>query len=140
MADRGRPFEPGNKFGRGRPKGSRNKKTVVAQQLLDSHAESLVRKCLVLALQGDLKAMQLCIERILPVRRDAPVHIGQLLLRTAADISKAIETVTQKVASGRITPTEGQGVARLLDSCRHALETENLEQRVRALEGQSCSA
>jgi hypothetical protein len=31
---RGRPFEPGNKLGRGRPKGSRNKAKSPGQDLL----------------------------------------------------------------------------------------------------------
>ena len=30
----GRPFPPGNKCGRGRPKGSRNKRTVLAREPL----------------------------------------------------------------------------------------------------------
>jgi hypothetical protein len=32
----GRPFQPGNRFGRGRPKGSRNKKTLLSHEILDS--------------------------------------------------------------------------------------------------------
>jgi hypothetical protein len=36
---RGRPFEPGNKFGRGRPKGSRNKRTAEAQALFDEYKD-----------------------------------------------------------------------------------------------------
>ena len=34
MAQRGRPFQPGNKFGRGRPRGSRNKKTILIEEFL----------------------------------------------------------------------------------------------------------
>src|SRR5205085_11160757 len=34
---RGRPFQPGNKYGRGRPRGSRNKLARVCQDTLDSH-------------------------------------------------------------------------------------------------------
>ena len=39
---RGRPFQPGNNLGRGRPKGSRNRKTLLAEELLDSHAEAVL--------------------------------------------------------------------------------------------------
>jgi hypothetical protein len=31
----GRPFKPGNTFGRGRPQGSRNKATIALQEMLD---------------------------------------------------------------------------------------------------------
>jgi hypothetical protein len=33
MVKKGRPFEPGNQFGCGRPRGSRNKKSLAAQKL-----------------------------------------------------------------------------------------------------------
>ena len=46
MAKRGRPFEAGNKFGRGRPLGSRNKKTRLIEELLDENSESLLHKAL----------------------------------------------------------------------------------------------
>ena len=41
---RGAPFQPGNTFGRGRPKGSRNKSTQAALGLLEKHHESLMAK------------------------------------------------------------------------------------------------
>ena len=134
MPGRGKPFEPGNKLGRGRPRGRRNK-TTLAQQLLDSHAESLVRKCLVSALQGDSKAMQLCMDRVIPARRELPVKIGKLSLGTAAELSQASELVTQKVAAGQVTPSQGHAIAELIERRRKVLETEDLERRLQALEG-----
>lgn len=135
MAIRGRPFEPGNKIGRGRPRGSRNKTTLLVQQLLDSHAEPLVRKCLVMALKGDHKAMQMCIDRILPARRDLPIRIGKLPIGTAKELSKASERVVQKVATGKLTPAQGQAFSDLLEGRRLIIETQDVDQRLRALEG-----
>ena len=136
MATRGKPFEPGNKLGRGRPKGSRNKTTLMAQKLLDSFAEPLVKKCLHLALQGDSKAMQLCMNRLIPVRRDLPVKIGKLPTRSADDVSNASQKVTQKVAAGQITPAEGRAMAELLESRRRTIETQEFSERLRTLEAQ----
>jgi hypothetical protein len=76
---RGRPFPPGNTLGRGRPKGSRNKTKAPGQQLLEDNAELLARKCLVLAMQGDRSAMRLCMERILPARRDTSIRMIALI-------------------------------------------------------------
>jgi hypothetical protein len=59
MEKRGRPFEVGNKLGRGRPRGSRNKRTLAVQELLNGHTEGLVRKALVMALQGDAGSLDL---------------------------------------------------------------------------------
>ena len=42
-------FQPGNKLGRGRPRGSRNKVTTLTQELLNDHAPSITRKCIALA-------------------------------------------------------------------------------------------
>jgi len=67
---RGRPFPPGNTAGRGRPKGSRNKATMVAQQLLDQHSEPIVRKCIIEAMHGNVHALKLCMERLTPARRE----------------------------------------------------------------------
>ena len=134
MPGRGKPFEPGNKVGRGRPPGSRNKASLKVQGLLDSYAEALVRKCVVSALKGDTKAMHLCFDRILPVRRELPVKIGKLSLSTAAELSKASELVTQKVAEGRLTPGQGQAFAELLEQRRKIIETDDLARRLQTLE------
>jgi hypothetical protein len=37
------PFGPGNHFGRGHPKGGRNKRSLIAKQLLDEHSETIRR-------------------------------------------------------------------------------------------------
>jgi hypothetical protein len=69
MATRGRPFEPGNKFGRGRPRGSRNKTSAAVQELLNSHAEAIVRKAILLALKdgGQPTMIRALLDRIVPV-------------------------------------------------------------------------
>jgi hypothetical protein len=71
---RGRPFERGNKFGRGRPPGSRNRKTTALQKLLDDYSPALLRKSVALALQGDVPLLRMFVDRMLP----APAKIGRL--------------------------------------------------------------
>src|SRR5712691_2519476 len=41
---RGRPFERGNKMGKGRPPGSRNQRTVFSR-MMDSYGEALIKQC-----------------------------------------------------------------------------------------------
>jgi hypothetical protein len=121
---RGRPFEPGNKFGKGRPRGSRNKTSAGARELLNDHAEPLVRKALVMALQGDTKAMQMCLNLVVPVRRDQPQKFGRLPLGTAEEISKASAILAQKVASGQVSVSQALGFNQLIETRRRAFETE----------------
>ena len=119
---RGRPFERGNKFGQGRPKGSRNKTTVVAQRLLEEYSEPIVRKCIVDALKGDGPSRRICMERILPAQRDACIRIKLPRTLTAQDVDQAAEQVVQSVAAGRISPATGAALAQILELRRKAIE------------------
>ena len=59
----------------GRPKGALNKTTIAALCLLDGEAEELTRVCVEKALAGDMTAMRLCMERIIPVRKE-PIDLN----------------------------------------------------------------
>src|SRR5262249_52318163 len=87
---RGRPFRAGQSGNpNGRPKGSRNKTTVLVEALLDAESEAITRKLLEKALDGDMAAMRLCVERLLPLRRDRPVAFELPSIANAADAQKA---------------------------------------------------
>ena len=131
---RGRPFQLGNKLGRGRPKGSCNRKTLLAEELLDSHAEAVVNQALALAEKGDAQVLRILLGHILPRRREVPLKTGHLPMGTAAELSRASEKLMNKVTSGQIGLSDAKGIADLLEQRRHILETEDLEKRVRAIE------
>ena len=131
---RGRPFEPGNTFGRGRPPGSKNKTTVKVQELFDSYAVPVARKVIQMAILGDTKAQKMCMDRVAPVRREETVKFGPLPTSTAAEVSKATEKVVQDVAAGKIPIAQGLAMSGLLEMRRRAVETESLDGRVRNLE------
>jgi hypothetical protein len=138
MATRGRPFEPGNKFGRGRPRGSRNKTTLAAQQLLFSHADAIVRTAIVMMLKDKDRAMlRAGLDRILPVSKEMPVNIGSLPTGTISEVSKSSEALVKKAASGKLTITQALGIADLLEGRRKVIETEELALRIAALESQN---
>jgi hypothetical protein len=138
MAVRGKPFQLGNKLGRGRPRGSRNKTTMAAQELLNSHSESAVRTAILMAVKDKQPAiMRAVLDRILPVRKEAPVNIGSLPTATISDVSKSSQSVVKKAASGKLTITEAQGIADLLEGRRKVIETEELAPRIAALESRN---
>lgn len=118
----------------GRPQGARHKATRAALALLDGEAEALTRKAVDMALAGDTTALRLCLERIAPPRKDAPVTFTLPPLRSAQDAAKAAALVLAAVADGDLTPTEGAHVMALVETCRKTLETCELEARVVALE------
>jgi hypothetical protein len=134
---RGRPFETGNRFGRGRPLGSRNKKTRLIEELLDENSESLLHKALDLAQQGNVPMLRLLLDRVLPRPKDAPVTIGPLPMDTPAELLGAQAKVMRDLALGKLTPNQAEQIFSLMENYRHLLEFENLEPRFRAVEQRS---
>jgi hypothetical protein len=138
---RGRPFEPGNKQGRGRPKGSRNKSLKSpAQDLLDEFAVHLTRKSISLGLAGDPHALRLCMERINPARRDSVIQLKLPAIRKAEDLDKAAEKVTQGIRRSRITPIEAGRVMNILEGRARLLETVELARRIEKVEEKMAAA
>jgi hypothetical protein len=134
MSVRGRPFQAGNKFGRGRPRGSRNKASLAAQALLEGHSEAIVKKCMYMALSGDSVAMRLCIERLLPTCKELPVRVAPLRARTAGELAQTVEGLLKGVFAGQLAPASAQTIANLLEIRRRTLETVEYEARLMALE------
>ena len=118
----------------GKPKGTRHKATQAALALLDGEAEALTRQAVTLALGGDTTALRLCLERIAPPRRDAPVTFDLPPMETARDAAKAAGAVLGAVAEGELTPGEGAALMALVEGFRRTLETTELEARLAALE------
>jgi hypothetical protein len=138
MSDvRGRPFQPGNAFGRGRPAGSRNKATIALQTMLDRHAEAILKKAVVMALQGDNAAIRLCVERLIPVRRNSSFKFKIPRLNSAADIAKASSSVVHAVAAGKLTAADGEMMTGMLGHLRQVFEAVSFEARIGALERES---
>jgi len=77
----------------GRPPGARHKATVAALAMLDGEAEALTRQAVTMALAGDTTALRLCLERIAPPLRDAPVSFALPPMTTARDAAKAAGAV-----------------------------------------------
>ncbi len=119
----------------GKPKGSLNKVTLAIQSLLDGEGEALTRKAIELAKDGDLTAIKLCLERILPVRKSRPINIDLPDVSTGEGVSEAQAVVVQAVGEGEITPEEGQVLSSILEARRKSIETADHEARLSKLEG-----
>jgi len=90
----------------GRPKGSVNKMTLLAQQMMTDRGPMIVEKVMGMALQGDVHCLKMCMDRILPVHKaidssktktDANIVIN---VGTSADIqAKISETPIEKLVN-----------------------------------------
>ena len=124
----------------GRPKGALNKATLATQALLDGEAEALTRKVVELAKNGNPVALRLCLERLLPPRKDRPINFSLPRITGAADLLQALGAILEAVARGEITPGEAQTFTAMLDTYRKGLETADLEARIVALEKEMARA
>jgi len=81
----GKPFVPGNRHGKGRPAGSRNKASLELQELLEGEGPAIMRKLIRLAKAGNERALRLCLERLIPPCRERRVQITLPLNVTNAE-------------------------------------------------------
>jgi hypothetical protein len=126
----GKPFLPGQSGNpAGKPKGTRHRATMLAEQLLDGEAEAMLRAVIEKAKQGDMVALRLCLDRIIPARRDRPVQFAIPALNSADDASKAMAAITAAVASG-----EAAELSRVIEAYVKAIETSEIERRLKILE------
>ena len=128
---RGKPFQPGNP---GKPRGARSRATIAAEMLLNGEAAGLTRKAVDMALAGDTVALRLCLERLVPPRKDTPITMDMPPVRTPGDVVAASAAVLTAVAGGEITPDEAGRVMTLLTAHRAIVETSELADRIAALE------
>ncbi|MBF0258639.1 MAG: hypothetical protein HQK62_07345 [Desulfamplus sp.] len=129
-------FKPG-KSGNpaGRPKGTKNKLTIAAQSLLKGEAEALTRKAVEMALNGDIQALRLCIERLLPPVREPLLEPFKMpSIKKAESLPRVTEMILKEVAAGNLTPGQGESISRIVEQHRKSLELNDLELRLKALE------
>lgn len=135
MASGSTQFAPGQSGNpSGRPKGSRNRSTKALEAIFEGEAEALTRKAIEMALEGDTVALRMCMDRLMPVRKDRPITFTLPEIETAADLTKATKALMQGVADGEITPSEAAELSKLVDAHVKAVEVQDVATRLATLE------
>jgi Family of unknown function (DUF5681) len=128
------PFEKGESGNpAGRPRGSRNRATLLMEGLLADDAQAIGRKAIAMAKQGDMAAIRLCMDRLSPVRKGEPVAFELPPLDKPADSVAAAEIVAA-VAAGELTPSEAAELAKVVDVYVRAIATNAFDERLTKLE------
>ena len=83
---------------------------------------------------GDIQALRLCLDRIVPPRRDRAINLDLPEPGAAESLETASSAVLIAVAAGEITPGEGQSLTAILEGRRKVLELTDLERRLSELE------
>jgi Family of unknown function (DUF5681) len=98
----------------GRPKGALNRTTLAAMALLDSEAEMLTQRAIEAARGGDMTALKLVLDRIIPPRRRPIVQIDLDDLYELSDAVAAHRRVIQAAIDGGLSLDEAERLANLV--------------------------
>ena len=81
-----------------------------------------------------MAAIRLCLDRILPPRKDRPVTFALPPIESAQDAAATVSAVLAAVAAGEITPADAGEISKLIEAYVRAFETAELAERLERLE------
>lgn len=130
-----RKFEKG-KSGNpaGRPKGSRNRATLLALAAMEGELEGVVKSVIDAAKKGDMTAARLVVDKLIPATKDRPLEMTLPEVKDLAGCKDAQASILAAVATGEITLSQGEQLSNLIDSQRRSMETEDVLSRLKAIE------
>lgn len=121
---------------RGKRKGTLHKATRAALALMEGQLEDVTQLLVEKALSGDMVAVKLVLDKLVPSAKEAPISASPNLPAklTAENLPEAMEMIVKAVAEGDLLPGEGQALTGMLNGLGKALELSELEKRIAALE------
>lgn len=117
----------------GKPKGTKHKATQAAMVLLEGEAEALTRKAIELALEGDVTALRLCLDRITPsLKSTAP--LVKLDMTQPNSLAATAKAYISAASNGEIPPDIAAQMVSAVASVARVEEMENVKERLEAIE------
>lgn len=129
-------FQPGQSGNpAGRPKGIPSRSARLLRALTDADVSAILKSVLKQAKDGNVAAARLLLDKIMPNARERAVELpGLPSTENPAGVAEAQAAILQAVASGDLTPGEAATLSGIVENRRKAIETQELEQRIRAIE------
>ena len=121
---------------KGKPKGVRHTATQVTYALVEGNLQEVLETVVERAINGDMTACRMILDKVLPNTKDRPVNIDLPPINDLNGVGFAQAEILQAVATGDITPNEGERIASIVEARRRSLETIDLEARISQLETQ----
>lgn len=125
-------FQPGQSGNpSGRPKGITDRR-VELRNLLETHAKEIIDKLIERAKIGDLAALRLCIERLIPrakVDEGIKLELPDGRIDTGSNMLEITNRITEAVASGLLTIDEAEKFNAFLRHQRQLIENAERKQR-----------
>lgn len=128
-------FQPGQSGNpSGRPKGSKNRATLLLRDLLEADGEAVIQRAIRDAKKGKPIALRLVLERLIPPARSSVATIELPRVAKAADVAEAAREVIAAAARGELSLAEAREWMALIERQRAAIETQDLAVRLEVLE------
>lgn len=119
---------------KGKPRGARNKSTLTAEKLLEGSLDKICQRIEEEALNGNMQAAKMILDRVLPCKKDRVIQIDLPHIKTHDDVLSAIGSIVNAVGNGEISPSEGESLSRTIDLYSKTLEVHELDVRLKAIE------
>lgn len=117
----------------GRKPGTKTARTKLVEAL-DADLPDLLDATKQKALEGDMVAMRLLLERALPVRRQACEPIDLPAMKSATNLTEKAGAVLDAIASGEIPPDVGAQLMTAISTTARVAELDALTDRIREVE------
>lgn len=120
----------------GRPRGARNRASVVAGSMIDDSLGEIVEKCIQLAKEGDRQCLLALLKLRIPAQRERLVEepIELPALATSKDALTALRIIAEGAARGEIDGDHVRSLVAIVEAFLKSLEIVDLDERIRALE------
>ena len=119
---------------KGKPKGSPDKRSAY-RELLSERAPELVDVLVENALEGDMTALKICIDRLIPPLR--AVDGAVMLDVSGPSLTAKGDAVLKAMSEGKLTPDQAAALLQAIGAQARIVETDELEKRLSALEAKS---
>ena len=136
-------YAPGNPGGPGRPKGRRvtELRRAAMEAVTPDMIRGVLRKVAMQALQGNLSAARIFLERTLgraaEIPAGEPLGIEPLKIKTVADCTAAVQKVTDAVCRGELDVIPGKVLLDAISMQAKLIEGGEMEARLAELERQA---
>jgi hypothetical protein len=98
----------------GRPRGSKNKISLLKEHLLEHEEDELIEKVITMAQGGDKGALIFCLDRLIPRCRERTIDLKLGPIIDYKEMYAATSAVFQAIGAGQITPNEGETLVRII--------------------------
>jgi len=128
-----KPGVSGNPLGK--EKGTLNRRTKLAE-LLVPHAVEILNKVVEMAKNGDINALKICVERLVPKIKNETIdfQFSQQDLNSTNGLLNYGTEIISAVTDQKITPEQGQSLISIIETQRKLIETADLARRLTEME------